>query len=107
MHGRRYPPSHAASQTGSTRVYRAEHDPDSAANLSTTIAHAIADCMGVDVSDGSFTLYDAVDPDALDAIFRPRHDGTPRTGGHLTFFVNDYRVTVYADGEILIEPPRP
>ncbi|WP_254766532.1 HalOD1 output domain-containing protein [Salinilacihabitans rarus] len=88
-------------------VYRTYHDPDGPATLSTTVVHALADCMGVDVTDGRISLYDAVDPDALDALFRPRHDGSPRTGGHLVVFVHDHRVTVYGDGEIVIEPPAP
>lgn len=86
-------------------VYRARHDPDGAANLSTTVAHAIAECLNVDVTDGSFSLYECVDPDALDALFRPRHDGVPRSGGSITFFVQDHRVTVHADGQIIVEPP--
>ncbi len=86
-------------------VYHATHDTDSAATLSTTVIHALADCMGVDVTDGNLSLYDSIDPDALDTLFRPRYDGTPRSAGMLTFFVHDYRVTVHSDGNILIEPP--
>lgn len=85
-------------------VYRVTHDPDGPATLSTTVVHALADCLGVDVTDATFTLYDSIDPDALDAIFRPRYDGAARTGGHVSFVVQRHYVTVYADGEILIEP---
>lgn len=86
-------------------VYRAYHDPDGPATLSETIVHALAECMGVDVTDCDFSLYDSVDPDALDRLFRPRRDGTVRTGGTVSFPVQGHRVTVYGDGEILIEPP--
>ncbi len=96
---------YTASTSQSRSVYRVEHDPDDAAALSTTVIHALADCMGIDVTDCRFSLYDAVDPDALDALFRPRHDGTPRTGGLLSFPVDGYYVTVDSSGEILIEPP--
>ncbi|WP_265108891.1 HalOD1 output domain-containing protein [Halosolutus halophilus] len=94
-----------APQSRSPSVYRAVHDPEGTATLSTTVIHALADCTGVDVTDCRFSLYDAVDPDALDALFRPRHDGRPRTGGRLSFVVDDHYVTVTSDGEILIEPP--
>ncbi len=86
-------------------LYRASHDPDGPAALSTTVIHALADCMGVDVTDSRVSLYDAVDPDALDKLFRPRYDGTPRTGGTLSFVVSGHHVRVSGDGEILIEPP--
>ena len=103
MHGQH--PRSPASQSRSPSVYRATHDPDGPARLSTTVVHALADCLGTDVTDGRVSLYDAVDPDALDRLFRPRHDGRPRSGGSLSFTVRDHYVTVSSDGEILIEPP--
>jgi len=102
MHGY----THSSSRESSRALYRAVHDPDGPATLSTTVVHALADCMGKDPTTGRISLYDAVDPDALNSIFRPRYDGTPRTGGRLSFVVDDHRVTVSGDGEILIEPPR-
>ncbi len=98
-----YAPS--TSQSRSPSLYRATHDPNGPAALSTTVIHALADCMGVDVTDSRISLYDTVDPDALNELFRPRHDGTPRTGGTLTFVVDGHHVTVRGDGEIQIEPP--
>ncbi len=86
-------------------VYHARHDPDGSAKLSTTVVHALAESTGVDVTDSTSTLYDSVDPDALDALFSSRHDGTPRTGGTLSFVVYDHRVIVHGDGRIIIEPP--
>lgn len=94
-----------ASQTPSPSVYRTYHDPAGSATLSTTVIHALADCAEIDVTDCRLSLYDAVDPDALDRLFRPRYDGAPRTGGTLSFVANEHYVTVYADGEIVIEPP--
>ncbi|MBZ6495504.1 HalOD1 output domain-containing protein [Natrinema longum] len=95
----------STSQAPSRPLYRATHDPTGPATLSTTVIHALADCMGVDVTDSRVSLYDTVDPGALDELFRPRHDGTPRAGGTLSFVVNGHHVTVSGDGEILIEPP--
>ncbi|MXV61694.1 hypothetical protein GS429_06370 [Natronorubrum sp. JWXQ-INN-674] len=98
-------PRSPAPQSRSPSVYRVTHDPDGPATLSTTVAHALADCLGTDVTDSRISLYDAVDPDALDQLFRPRHDGRPRSGGSLSFAIHEHYVTVKSDGEILIEPP--
>lgn len=103
MHGQQ--PSTSASQSPSPPVYRATHDPHGPARLSTTVIHALADCLGIDVTDARISLYDGVDPDALDALFRPRDDGWPRRGSSITVTVRDHYVTVSSDGEILIEPP--
>lgn len=99
-----HPPT-PASHARPPSVYRVFHDPDGPARLSTTAAHALADCLGIDVSDGRVLLYDAVDPDALDRLFRPRHDGRARHGSSLSFTVRDHYVTITSDGEIVIEPP--
>ncbi len=93
------------SQPRSPLVYRAVHDAEDSATLSTTVIHALADCLGVDVTDSRISLYDTVDPDALDALFRPRHDGRVRSGGTLSFVIDDHYVTVDSSGEIVIEPP--
>ncbi|ELY83141.1 HalOD1 output domain-containing protein [Natrinema altunense] len=93
------------SQSRSPSLYRATHDPNGSATLSTTVVHALADCLGVDATDSRLSLYDAVDPDALNQLFRPRHDGTSRTGGVLTVVVEGHHVTIRGTGEILIEPP--
>lgn len=98
-------PSTPAAQSPSPPVYRATHDPNGPARLSTTVIHALADCLGIDVTDARISLYDAVDPDALDALFRPRTDGRPRCDSSLSVTVRDHYVTVSSDGEILIEPP--
>ena len=103
MHGQNQQPSTPAPTD--QPVYRARHQPDGTAALSTTVAHAIADCLGIDVTESFAYLHDSIDPDALDTLFQPRYNGGPRTGGTLSFFVHDYRVRVSSDGEILIEPP--
>ena len=45
-------------------------------------------------------LADVIDPTALDSLFDPRYDGTPRTGGRLSFIYNDCCVTI-DNGEYL------
>lgn len=86
------------------RDYYAHHDPDGQARLSTTLVHALADVMGIDVTETGFVLAEEIDPDALDLLFSSASGGT---GAHVAFAVDDYRVTVYGDGTIVITPPDP
>jgi len=88
-------------------TFYATHDADGPAEFSTTIVHALADLAGVDVTETRHRLYDSIDPDALDRLFRPRLDGTPRGDGHVVFTVWNYRVTAYSDGRIAVEAPAP
>jgi len=89
-----------------TQTYFVTHDFGGSAELTTTVAHAISDVSGIDVRDAEFTLADYVDPEALDRLFEPREDGTPRMNGQLTFTVWGFQVTVYSDGQIAIVPPQ-
>lgn len=88
---------------GESRDYYTYHDPDGEARLSTTLVHALADIMGVDVTDTGFVLAEEIDPEALDMLFAPS-DGSG-TVGHVAFSVDSHRVTVYSDGTIVITPP--
>ncbi len=101
---------HAASQqqyqSRASQNYFVQHDFDGSAELTTTLAHAISDVTGIDVTDTGFTLNDHVNPEALDLLFKPKADGTPRTNGHVSFTVWGYQVTVYSNGQIAIVPPR-
>jgi len=103
-HVKTHPQQHY--QVRDTQTYFVKHDFDGAAALTTTLAHALSDVTGIDVTDTGFTLNDHVDPDALDRLFKPKDDGTPRMSGHLTFTVWGYQVTVYSDGQIAIVPPQ-
>lgn len=85
--------------------YVFHYDDDGTATVTTTIVHALAEIADTDVSQGEFSLYDSIDPDALDRIFRPKADGTRRTGGHIAFTALEHEVFVYANGDIIIYPP--
>lgn len=93
------------TQVRQSNTYYARHDPTGSADLTTTIVHALADVMGGDVTGTEFSLYDSVDPDALNRLFAPKADGSVRPPGHVAFSVRGYRVTVYSSGEIAITPP--
>ncbi|MFC6716998.1 HalOD1 output domain-containing protein [Natrialbaceae archaeon GCM10025810] len=90
-------------QTNDRYVLR--YDPDGSATLTATIVHALASIADIDVSQGEFSLYDSVDPDALERIFGQKADGSRRTGGHVAFTALDHEVYVYANGDIVIYPP--
>lgn len=81
-------------------VHRTEHDFDDDVELSTRILLALDSVPGYDVEDGDTVLFDHVDLDALDELFRAV-DGARREG-HVRFTVDGYEVTVTAKGEITV-----
>lgn len=46
-----------------------------------------------------------VDAEALDGLFDDRWNGRPRTEGKVTFPMDDYVITVVADGRIVVTEP--
>ncbi|WP_247001624.1 HalOD1 output domain-containing protein [Halosolutus gelatinilyticus] len=85
--------------------YVFHYDNDGSATITATIVHALASIVDTDVSQGEFSLYDSVDPDALERIFSKKMDGSERTGGHVAFTALDHEVYVYANGDVIIYPP--
>ncbi|MFC4542271.1 HalOD1 output domain-containing protein [Halosolutus amylolyticus] len=90
-------------QTNDRYVFH--HDSEGTATITATIVHALASIAETDVSQGEFSLYDSVDPDALDRIFSKKADGTERSGGHVAFTALEHEVFVYANGDVIIYPP--
>ena len=62
--------------------------------MSELVVEAVSACVGTDPTDLDVTLYDVVDPDALDRLFGARTDGTPRVGGRVSFSVGDCTVEI-------------
>lgn len=85
--------------------YVFHHDTESSALVTTTIVHALASVTDIDVSQGEFSLYDSVDPHALNRLFRSTADGSERSGGHVAFTALEHTVYVYANGDVIIYPP--
>jgi hypothetical protein len=83
-------------------AYVANHRSASDEELSVTVVHAVLEATGREPTD--VNLNDVIQPDALNRIFAPKHDGTPRRGGTLRFEFADCLVTVDGDGEVMVEP---
>lgn len=86
-------------QRDTDACHRLRHDWGGDEELGPLI-HLAVEESGLDVDADA--LYDVLDPDALDALFAPPSDGTPRDGGSVTFPLGDATVTVHATGEIVV-----
>lgn len=95
-------PGHRPPRTYET--YHAHHDLGSSAEYSTTIVHALADVTGADTTDVGSALFERVDPDAPNRLFRPGEAGN---GAAVRVVVTlwGYRATAHADGRIVIHAP--
>jgi len=71
-------------------------------SVSVCVASALAEIL--DAEPTSIDLYENVDPEALDRLFEPTRDGTPRKG-RAVFEAEGYRVTVRSDGTFTIAQP--
>lgn len=70
-----------------------EFEIESEEPVSMAVVRAISAAEGRDPQSAP-PLTTVVDPDALDLLFAPRHDGAPRPGGSVSFVYSDHRVTV-------------
>lgn len=68
------------------------------------VLSAVAEAKGVDPEELDEPLGDVVDPDALRALFAPKHDGTQREGS-VTFTYCGYDVTVEAPARVRVTDP--
>ncbi|WP_049925386.1 HalOD1 output domain-containing protein [Halopiger goleimassiliensis] len=80
---------------------------DTETSLSFEVIAAVAEREGVDPTDIEpptyDALYDVINPEALDALFSPREDGTPRADGQVEFPFCGYHVVVTSDGDVELE----
>lgn len=79
-----------------------EHDIAPDEPISKAVIRAVSAIEGKEPS--SITpLADVVDPDALNALFATRTEGTPRTGGRVSFVYSQSRVTIEAGEYLSVE----
>jgi len=76
-----------------------EYEIEATESVSTAVILAVSAVEGCEPCS-LHPLTDILDPDALNGLFRSQADGTPRTGGHLSFIYSRCRVTV-DNGEYL------
>lgn len=74
---------------------------DGARRPSQTVVAALDSLPEYDAATSDEVLADAVDPDALDALFRTQGD-YPRNQGEVVFPVAGYQITVRATGEVVV-----
>ncbi|WP_227353748.1 HalOD1 output domain-containing protein [Haladaptatus salinisoli] len=77
---------------------REHYYPGRGQSLSTAILEAIEDQKGEDLTEADFRLYDDIDPDALDNLFR--NDANADTT--VEFNTDDVTVTLRGDGGVEI-----
>jgi hypothetical protein len=66
-------------------------------SLSAAVIHEVAECEDVPPAELNPPLYDVVDPDALDMVFR-------RDTGQISFEFHEYVVTVDHSGDVDLVP---
>lgn len=77
-----------------------QYSPEEDDCLSNAIVEAVSAAKGRDVSDDDCALYDVVDPDALDDLFRQEHEGEAIK---VEFTTHDAIVVLWGNGKITIE----
>lgn len=85
-----------------TDTYHAGFDPATEESVSIRVVEVVAAVADAEPHELE-PLFDSVDPDALDRIFEPRA-GTSLPDGEVSFAFDDYAVTVYSQGEIVVSP---
>lgn len=71
-------------------------------SIALAVVEAIAEREAVDPIDLDRPLYDVIDPDALENLFRVDAAGRSICSGHVTFAYGDYLVRVSSDREISV-----
>lgn len=80
-----------------------EYDIGAGESVSTAVVRAASAVKGCEPSELG-PLAHSVDPNALDALFTALEDGTPRTGGRVSFVYSDCHISVDNGEYLTIEP---
>lgn len=77
-----------------------EYVPDENELLSTAIVRALSKAKGRDITEDECVLYNSIDPDALDGMFRQESaDDTIK----VDFTTHDAIVQIWGNGDVVIE----
>ena len=91
----RTPDSH-----GDAVVATAKYDTDGGTELSTSVLMTLDEIPEYDIENTNDVIVRHVDLEALDDLFTPTSDAEPE--GYVSFPVNEYGVTVTANGDITV-----
>jgi hypothetical protein len=89
---------HYESETNTYRVPNGQQT-----DVGTAVVRAVAAARDTDPLDVS-PLNDVVDPDALDALFQSKIDGSSRDGGTVQFALDGCDVTIESTGDVVVRP---
>lgn len=70
--------------------------------LAIAVLEAVAEREDTDITELP-PLAESINPEALNTLFSPRLDGTPRGGGHVQFSYAGYTVTVQSTGSVELD----
>lgn len=85
-------------------LYHGYHDERDGEQLSACVVDVIADAADVDPTVTRLPLRDAVDPDALDALFDRNSPLSRGERGYLVFELWDLTVIVHGNGHVIAIP---
>jgi hypothetical protein len=89
---------------GGEQAGAVEFELDDRQHIGTAVVRAVSEAVGTPVTEIDVELNDIVDPDALNRLFAPRYDGTPRHGGRVIFEMSNCEVTVFESGRVRAVP---
>jgi hypothetical protein len=95
-------PTATITGLGTQNVCRAFHDPDGDETLVQTVMGPLEEASERPVDEADVCLYDAIDPDALNALFEPTRNGPSRDGGRVSFTVGEFAVDVHGSGNVFV-----
>lgn len=78
------------------KIYPDEHKK----SVSMAVVEAVAERKGIDPVALTPPLYEAIDPDALDALFAPLDDELDQENASVTFPYDGCTITVYSNGHV-------
>jgi len=85
----------------SRTVHRTFDDRDDEP-LVRTVLDALSEASDRPANELSVRLYDAVDPDALNDLFRPTRRGPGRNQGRVAFTLGEFVVDLRASGHVFV-----
>lgn len=95
-------PNQSDEPTGEQAVSYFEHDWTDTKSLVEKIVSGVADVTGKDETEIEL-LYDQLNPESLDTLFRRSAADRDRSDGLLVFTLEGCTVTVYGSGVVIIQ----